>query len=288
MADDHNKLMTMEVLNDCGCCEGLSLETPVEVYNRPGLKAITYRVGTHAQFRESLLTRLSTSSFQVLHDLTTRDNDDFTIALLDAWATVSDVLTFYQERIANESYLGTATEQFSLVELARLIGYELRPGVAAGTYLAFTLDENAGATGQLISSGTQTAKTDPPPVRLEAGIKVQSIPGPGEEAQTFETVEQIEARPEWNAIKPRLTQPQLKIAPNKIVAIKGVNNDLKAGDILLIHEGLQIKKILKTVIQEDKKTTWLYLDHSPVLPSFSETPQLTPTGDVNSYPEKVD
>ena len=43
--------------------------------------------------------------------LRTRDDDDFTIALLDAWATVADVLTFYQERIANESYLRTATER---------------------------------------------------------------------------------------------------------------------------------------------------------------------------------
>ena len=30
-------------------------------------------------------------------------DDDFAIALLDAWATVADVLTFYQERIANEA-----------------------------------------------------------------------------------------------------------------------------------------------------------------------------------------
>ena len=45
------------------------------------------------------------------------------IALLDAWATVGDVLTFYQERIANEGYLRTATERRSVLELARLVGY---------------------------------------------------------------------------------------------------------------------------------------------------------------------
>ena len=44
------------------------------------------------------------------------------------------MLTFYQERIANEAYLRTATERVSLLELARLIDYELRPGVAASTY----------------------------------------------------------------------------------------------------------------------------------------------------------
>ena len=43
------------------------------------------------------------------------------------------MLTFYQERIANESYLRTATERVSLQEMGKLIGYRLRPGVAAET-----------------------------------------------------------------------------------------------------------------------------------------------------------
>ena len=48
-----------------------------------------------------------------------------------ACACVADVLGFYQERIANEGYLRTATERRSVLELARTIGYELKPGVAA-------------------------------------------------------------------------------------------------------------------------------------------------------------
>ena len=43
-------------------------------------------------------------------------------------ACVADVLTFYQERIANEGFLRTATERRSVLELARAIGYELKPG----------------------------------------------------------------------------------------------------------------------------------------------------------------
>src|SRR5712692_9718443 len=182
-------------LNDCGCCEGISVETPAPVYNRPGLTAIAYRVGTHSQFKDSMLARLSlfAQDYPALQALQTRDDDDFSIALLDAWATVADVLTFYQERIANESYLRTATERLSLLELARLIGYELRPGVAASTYLSFTVEDAPGA---------------PPRATVDIGTKAQSIPGPGEQAQTFEAVEKIEARGVWNAIKPRLTRPQ--------------------------------------------------------------------------------
>ena len=154
-------------LNSCGCCEGISVETPVAIYNRPGLPAIAYRVGTYAGFRESLLARLSDSRFSVLRQLRTRDNDDFTIALLDAWAVTSDVLTFYQERIANESYLRTATERLSILEQSRLLGYQLAPGLAAGTYLAFTMETTPGAPGLA-----------PKPVQLAIGTRVQSVPGP--------------------------------------------------------------------------------------------------------------
>ena len=125
-------------LNACHCCEGLTAQTPILLVNRPGLSAIAYRVGTHSQFKQSMLAALSDITRSALQGLKTRDDDDFSIALLDATSTMADVLTFYQERIANESYLRTATERRSLLELARLIGYELRPGVAASTLLAFT------------------------------------------------------------------------------------------------------------------------------------------------------
>src|SRR5215470_4236457 len=140
-----------QLLNDCGCCEGISTKTPVALYNRPGLAAIAYRVGTHAQFKASLLARLSASVHSALAALKTRENDDFSMAAFDGWSTIADVLTFYQERIANESYLRTATERLSIRELARLIGYALRPGVAASTYLAFTIEDAPGAFGQSLT-----------------------------------------------------------------------------------------------------------------------------------------
>ena len=222
-------------LNDCGCCEGTSIETPVSEVNRPGLSAIVYRVGTHAQFKETLLARLTASGQPALNSLTARDDDDFSIALLDAWATVGDVLSFYQERIANEAYLRTATERLSVLELARLINYQLSPGVAASTYLAFTLEEATGALGQTLTPGT-TAQISPaqiPPVTIAVGTKVQSVPGPGETAQTFETVEEIEARPEWNALRVRTRKLISPVFGDTVVYLKGVANNLKVGDSLL-------------------------------------------------------
>ncbi|HEX6711016.1 MAG TPA: putative baseplate assembly protein [Rubrobacter sp.] len=209
-------------LDECGCCEGIEVGTPAEVYNRPGLSAIAYRIGTHARFKRSMLARLSDSRLPVLRDLNTRDDDDFSVALLDAWATVADVLTFYSERIANESYLRTATERVSLLQLARLIGYELRPGVAASSHLAFELED------------TPEVPSVPRVVNIEVGTKVQSLPGQDELPQTFETVENIEARPEWNTLRPRQTVPVKPDQDDTEVYLKGVTTGLSPGDGLLL------------------------------------------------------
>src|SRR5689334_18540699 len=130
----------------CGCCNSAEPLTPVAVANRPGLSALVYRAGTYSSFFQTMLTRLSSPDYPALAALQTREPDDPAIALIDAWAIVADVLTFYQERIANESYLRTAIERRSILELARLVGYTLRPGVAASAYLAYTVDPNSTST----------------------------------------------------------------------------------------------------------------------------------------------
>jgi hypothetical protein len=188
---------------DCGCCEGIEVLTPLPVANRPGLSALRYRVGTHASFLASMLARLTAPAPGAPPDpdgeqgpqrfpltaLTTRDLDDPAVALLDSWATVADVLTFYQERLANEGYLKTATERRSILELARLVGYKLRAGVAASVYLAYTLEDGQAVT-------------------IPAGSRAQSVPGPGEKMEAFETGASLDARAEWNALEPRTVRPQ--------------------------------------------------------------------------------
>jgi predicted phage baseplate assembly protein len=223
-------------LNDCGCCEGLTQETPALIENRAGLSAIAYRVGTHSRFKASMLARLSDADLSALKALMTREDDDFSIALLDAWASVADVLTFYQERIANENYLRTATERNSLLQLARLIGYKLRPGVAASTYVAFTVEDTSQATNP---APVNPAK--PPPAwsavgtaLIDIGTKLQSIPGPNEQSQTFETIEKITGYAVWNAMKARQTLPQPLATGMDEIVFEGTATNLNKGDALLI------------------------------------------------------
>ena len=87
-------------LNSCGCCVGPSHLGPDSEQNPPALSAIIYRAGTFGGFRRSMLSVLS--STPGVAGLTTREPEDPAVGLVDAWSVALDVLTFYQERIANE------------------------------------------------------------------------------------------------------------------------------------------------------------------------------------------
>lgn len=246
----------------CGCSEGIQILTPRPTANRPGLSALNYRVGTHGAFLETMKARLTTmtvdvlaadgqsiETFTPLPDLTTRDSSDFSIALLDGWATVADVLTFYQERIANEGFLRTATERRSILELARLTGYALRPGVAASVFLAYTLDEDRSAM-------------PPKPTRttIPKGSRAQSVPGPGELPQSFETSEPLEARAEWNNLQVRRTRPQNITLANALwvekIFFAGTDTKLKVGDqLLLVFDSPDTRFVARTVVKAEGKFT---------------------------------
>ncbi|MCZ6677476.1 MAG: putative baseplate assembly protein, partial [Candidatus Poribacteria bacterium] len=201
--------------------------SPPKHDNAPGLSELSYRVGKHPDFFRRMLTRLRTqeapSGKRPLAALTGADTTDPTIAFLDAWATVADVLTFYQERIANEGYLRTATSRRSVLEMTRAIGYELQPGLAASTYLAFTVEDAVDATAV---------------VTVPKGTQVQSIPQEtGQMPQTFETSEELTARAEWNALTPQLTRAQgvtIESDGENAALLKGTDTQLQTADAVLL------------------------------------------------------
>lgn len=217
----------------CGCCDGIAAETPQGLFNRGGLSAIRYRIGDYAEFRASVHAALSSARYKPLADLHTRDDADFTIGLIDAFACAADVLTFYQERIANESYLRTATERVSLQEMGKLIGYRLRPGVAAETWLAFALDTPPTPPATLPPEPGNFITGVPASVSLDAGLKVQSVPGPNEKPQTFETLDALDARPAWNAMRALPDAYRQSLIGARDIWLKGTATQLKVGDPLL-------------------------------------------------------
>lgn len=217
----------------CGCCSGVSARTPGVVGSRPGLPEIAYRSGTHGDFRASMLAALSRAGRPRTARLLTREDDDPTIALIDAFAVACDVLTFYTERLANESYLRTAGERASLRELGGLIAYRLGPGAAASTHLAFTLERPPDEPPGPAPDPGLLPPPPPPSLVLPAGLRVQSVPGPGDRPQTFETSRAIAARPGWNALPVTATRPYPPVRGRLDAWFAGAALNLRRGDAIL-------------------------------------------------------
>lgn len=215
--------MTQTDQGKCGCCAGIDQKTPVKLNNLPAQSSISYRIGTHSKFKESMLAALTSAERPALQPFGTRDDDDFTIAYLDGVATVLDVLTLYQERYVNENYLTTSTERRSVLEMAQLIGYELSPGIAAATHLAFTLQT---------TPGTPTDSLDP--ITIPIGTRVQSVPGQDESPQIFETTEEIKAQAQWNSVAVQTSFPYVPTHGDLDIYIDGVGNNIEVGDALLL------------------------------------------------------
>ena len=157
----------MTTTQPCGCAAGCG-EPPTRrpIGNPAGLPRIGYRVGDFATFRRQLL--LHRPGEVELAGWRPTAGSDLGLQLLDWWAYIADVLTFYNERIANEDYLGTASLDASVRNQVGLLGYRPRPGIGARGTLA------------AIASG-------PEPLLIPAGFAVASKAGPALPSQTFET-----------------------------------------------------------------------------------------------------
>ena len=150
----------------CPCAQP---QDPQVVSNPPGLAQIAYRVDDFTGFRRALLRPLPGE--QAIGRLAGRSTAaTLGLQVLEWWAYLGDVLTFYNERIANESYLRTATQQSSIANLVALLGYQPAPGIAA--------------TGNL--AATRSAAHPNEPLVIPAGMPVSSVATPGVASQTFE------------------------------------------------------------------------------------------------------
>ena len=173
-------------IEECGCCEVGIPPTPAKIKNRPGLAQLSYRVGTYAGFRQAMIEAIAKSP--ELRAWTARQSDDYGMALIEMWAYLADILTFYQERVANEAFLRTALHRDTIMRLAEMLDYKLNPGVAASAYLTFFAEDDAR-------------------VNIPVGLRVQSVPGQDEKPQKFEKIEAVLAEDKLNQVRV-LPKPQ--------------------------------------------------------------------------------
>src|SRR3954467_12881785 len=111
---------------------------------------IDYTSKDYASLRAALLALAA----EKLPEWTDQSPNDLGVLLVELFAYMGDTLFYNQDRIAAESFLETAVERRSIVQLLRLIGYELTPPLSASSELTLLFENDA--TGSVtIPAGAQ-------------------------------------------------------------------------------------------------------------------------------------
>ncbi len=128
---------------------------PPVIFKQPD---IDYMAKDYASFRQALLDLIPT----LKPSWTERHEADIGMALVELLAYAGDQISYYQDAVSNELYLGTARQRISVRRLARLVDYQMNEGASARTFIHFQLQ--GGTTGS-IPAGTQVLAKVGIPIR---------------------------------------------------------------------------------------------------------------------------
>lgn len=139
--------------------------------------------------------------------------DDFGLMWLEMWAYLSDVLAFYDERIANETYLRTAVRGPSLRRITGLLGHKPLTGVAGSATVALLAEGNV-------------------PVTIPKGTRVRSRSFEGSGPQVFEVATETAIHRLSNSwtVAPFTRRPTIDVPQGNETSGGGKGGAAEAGD----------------------------------------------------------
>ena len=109
--------------------------------------SVDYTSKDYYSIREELIQRIQDR----IPDWKANDPADFGVALVEAFSYVSDILSYYIDRNANEAFITTASQRDSVLSIARSYGYTPAGYRQALVELTFT---NTSATEVTLPEGT--------------------------------------------------------------------------------------------------------------------------------------
>ncbi|MBX3117496.1 MAG: putative baseplate assembly protein [Fimbriimonadaceae bacterium] len=201
----------------------------------PEMAEIDYLAKDYPSFRRLMLDRMRVTR----PEWTERNPSDFQVALVEMLAYVADHLSYAQDAVATEGYLGTARRRTSVRRIARMLDYPVHEGCAARTFVCFEVLAGSGADGQTIPKGT--------PILDKALASTPAVTqavydSAGESLRVFETLHDVTIRSSRNTIKfhtwsdldcclPQgstsatlLVENGLTLAPGDLLSIEEVKN----------------------------------------------------------------
>lgn len=224
------------------CPSGFDCEEPPPEPAQPAASPpIDYLAKDFASFRRLMLDRISV----LAPDQTERSPADLGVALVELVAYAADQLSYFQDAVATEAYLGTARLRTSLRRHARLLDYAMHDGCNARAWVAFEVDpaadgkilpgpaENSPGTLLLAGANALAGPFDPDllMLALESGV------------QPFETMHDLMLYSAHNQVKfytwgetdaclaAGATRAWLRDEPGKRLL-------LRRGDVLIFEEAL--------------------------------------------------
>lgn len=198
---------------------------------------IDYLAKDYDSFRRLMLDRLTA----VAPDWRERNPADLGVALVELLAHVGDQLSYYQDAVATEAYLGTARQRISVRRHARLVDYRLREGTNARSWIAFEVEAASNADGATLpgggGAGTRLLTRTGGGVALSAERAAQAaVSG----AVVFETQMPVTLRSAHNEIGFHSWSDRACCLPAGATSatLRGAFPDLAVGDHLLFEEVL--------------------------------------------------
>jgi hypothetical protein len=152
----------------------------------PSEPRIDYLAKDYLSFRQLMLDRLSVT----IPNWQERNPADLGVALVETMAYAADYLSYQQDAVATEAYLGTALKRTSVRRHARLLDYAMSDGSNSRVWVA--LNVGAGADGFVLKKSTQ--------LLTRTSLNTVAIPSTkldvalGDGALVFETMHDITLR----------------------------------------------------------------------------------------------
>jgi len=222
---------------------------------------IDYTVKDYESFRRLMLDRLAL----VAPEWTERNPADLGVALVELVAYVADYLSYEQDAVATEAYLGTARRRVSIRRHATLLDYAMHDGCNARVFVHVRAKGNAPVTlpaGSLLLTELpgRTAVVDS--VAFERALD--------ERPEVFETMHDVTIRPEHDELALYAWGERECCLPEGATraTLAGAWPDLHKGDLLVFEE----VKGPRTGADEDADPTRRHVVRLSAEPALLEDP----------------
>ncbi|MEA2688153.1 MAG: hypothetical protein QOD51_760 [Candidatus Eremiobacteraeota bacterium] len=179
--------------------------------------SIDYLGKDYASFRQALLDFVAVR----FPNWTERSEADIGMMLLELFAATADSLSYMQDRVANEAFLGTASQRRSVAEHLALIGYRLDEGASASTFLQLSVNATASLSDEVFLTVTNTPQSANEPVIVFETLGAATLDQRHEGMRIFD----------WGNAGCCLDQDALS------AALADSYDGLSAGDYLLFDDG---------------------------------------------------